>query len=385
MDLSKEIFWITLWVLIYLHIIPEEQTVLPRVSMVRGFSNPLNVITDELPADSQTSHPHQESSQQIKLPQRGRSSTLPGAKNSRPVIFEGSGKASWNRNPMCPSSGLGAPSSQNDPYAGVWKWNELNSQRFFERNSNGPPPFGIESTDPKPIPLGPKYTRTRKRLELSQQLANIKRLPDPANMLSSGHTHFQHRPAPRSPRIAEEITNRDGNLGRHANDEYVGFIIPSDPNTLHPVQGNVITLQNLGVGNKKVEAVEHNLVAGKGQVIEPTHRKLAPKDNGSKSKKAFLPGPENSTSKKGGYNSGAHDEYMGFIIPSDPHTFHPVQKSGAMAQTSGKKDKKAQIPEADGKATMDRLREPTPSQPKTKANSFKPKKAPKKKANTPKH
>jgi len=365
MDLFKEVFW-TLWVLIYLHIMPKKQAIRPKISMVWSFSSTLNIITNELLADSQnlaqTSPLYQQPSQQIKVPQRGRSNTLPGAKNPQPKVFEGHLKASWNRKLECASGGV-APSSQHDPYAGVWKWNELNSQGFFEENTNDPPPSRIQPIEVKSIPLGPRYTRTRKRQELHQQThpSDSKHLPNPENLLSGNHTH--------RPRAAEKTTSRGGSPGRDANDEYVGFIIPSDPYTLHSVQEDIRRFQNLGTGRTKVDVTEHNGVAGKGQITVLTCQQPAPKVDSSNSKTGFFPGAaENPTSKNGGCGSGVNDEYMGFIIPSEPYTFYPVQKSDARLQNLGTNYKKTRIIKADGKATAARIAELILSQPAPEVN-----------------
>ena len=225
---------------------------------------------------------------------------------------------------------MGAPSSQNDPYAGVRKWNELNSQGFFEKNTNDPPSSRILPTEAKSIPLGPRHTRTRKRQELFQQThpSGRKHLPNPEKLLSGNHAH--------RPRAAEKTTSRNSRPGRDSNDEYVGFIIPSDLNTLHSVQEDIRRFQNLGTGRKKVDVAEHNGVTGKGQATVLTCQQPAPKVDRSNSSIGFFPGAaENPTSKNGGRSNGASDKYMGFIIPSDPNTLHSVQEDIRRFQNLG--------------------------------------------------
>ena len=259
---------------------------------------------------------------------------------------------------------MGAPSSQNDLYTGVRKWNELNSQGFCEKNTTDPPSSRIQPTEAKSIPLGPRYTRTRKRQELYQQThpSGRKHLPKLENLLSGNHPH--------KPRAAVKTTSRNGRPGRDTDDEYVGFIIPSDPYTLHSVQEDSRRFQNLGTGRTKVDVTEHNGVMGKGQVSILTCQQPAPKVNSSNSKTGFFPGAaENPKNKNGGYGSDANDEYMGFIIPSEPYTFYPVQKSDAKLQTLGRNHKKAQIAEADGKTTAARIAELILSQPAPKVNN----------------
>ncbi|PWW80059.1 hypothetical protein C7212DRAFT_361061 [Tuber magnatum] len=339
---------------------------------------------------------------QNKFPQRVRSYTLPGTKSPQPKVFEGHWKTSWNRSPIY-VSGTGIPSSQNDPYAGVRKWNEFNAQQPPEKNSNNPPLSRIPPTNTKPIPLGPRYTRTRRKRELYQQIQppNSQHIPNPRHSPPSSHTRSQPcleegemaenkltgpgdnlhvagglgasglaqigipdptatNPAPRgggSPGVSESPTNRGGSSGSGSCEEYVGFIIPSDPYTIHSVEKGSTGPGELGTDSTKVTVREHNSIAGKAQVIALNCQQPAPKVGGSNTKMGSLLGAvENPMSRGGGGGgSGINDEYWGFIMPSDPYTFYPVQKGSASLQSLGTNGLKAAAGEHHNMAWKDQV------------------------------
>ncbi|KAG0636890.1 hypothetical protein HOY80DRAFT_1138756 [Tuber brumale] len=375
-----------------------------------------NTHVDSQPS-VQTRPLYQQSPPQIELPHRGRSCTLPGSKNTQPTVFEGYCKASWNRRQMYDSGGVGIPSSQNDPYAGVRKWNELNSQQFFfYKNSSNPPLSRIPSTGTKPMPLGPRYARARRKPEVHQRTPppNSQHPPNPGNLLSSSHNHTQpclegegkaeHRlrgqgdsvpmmgglaasesapirildptvanstpSGPRSPVFAESPISGDGSGGSGTSDEYMGFIIPSDPYTFHSVQKSSRRVQSSGADHTKAEATENSGMAVKDQVTELTRQQLAPKIKSSSSKTGSLLGPaENPMGRDDGGNSGAEDEYMGFIIPSDPYTFHPVQESSKRFQNPGADYMKTEATKHNGMTLKDQVIALICQQPAPKVNS----------------
>ncbi|RPA97301.1 hypothetical protein L873DRAFT_1810139 [Choiromyces venosus 120613-1] len=343
------------------------------------------------------------------LPQRGRSYTIPGAKNPQPTTFEGCGKASWNQRPVHVSGGARIPSSQNDPYAGVRKWNELNSQQFFEKPPNSTTLSRISPPEAKPIPLGPRYTRTRRKLELHQQLQlpSSQRLHNPRHLPSNSHA--RHQPRSHGKRIAkgklsaqsdkihaadtsaasgsegirmfdrtalksialgqmlleasDVPMSKNGGSKSGANDEYMGYIIPSDPHTFHPVQKSGGNFKNLQMNDSKVEVTKGDGAVGKDQVTALISQ-LSRKVDSSRSKPGSSSGAaENHMSKDSGRGSGVGDEYMGFIIPSDPYTFHPVQKSSRNFQNLGTDNKKLQITEDNRKDQITTL---VPQQPALK-------------------
>ncbi|KAG0134705.1 hypothetical protein HOY82DRAFT_537294 [Tuber indicum] len=370
--------------------------------------------THDFQLSVQTRPLYQQQFPQIKLPNRERSCTLPGSKNTQPTVFEGYCKASWNRPQVYDSGGVGIPSSEGDPYAGVRKWNELNSQRFLHKNSNNPPPPKIPSTDEKSILFGPRYARAR-MLEAHQKTSppTLQHPPNPRHLLSDSHNRSQRflegegkaerrfrgqcdsvhmmgglaasesaririfdptvsnstPSGPRSRVSAESPISRVGSSGSGTSDEYMGFIIPSDPYTFYPVQESSKKLQNSGADPAKTEATGHSGMAVKDQSIAPICQQPAPGVNTPNSETGSLLGPaQNPMGRDGDGDSGANDEYMGFIIPSDPYTFHPVQESSKRVRNSEVDPTKTEATDHSGMTMKDQVIALICQQPGPKVN-----------------